>query len=159
MMIFFSLFHQHTVAFKAVSELGETEQMYSGDFLSGLTVSFGSHSHNAWLMRLEEHRAGKLDKVLLKHCLFLLTFSALASVDQSLPRETVALSDCPSGGILCIAYKRETKPPNQLLGGETVRRDLSRCQERQCMAVSTRPGGAVTPRLNIESEAWTVAWS
>lgn len=81
------------------------------------------------------------DKVLLKYCLFLLTFSALASVDQSLPRETVALSDCPSGGTLSLAYKRETKPPNQLLGGETVRRDLSGCQERQCVAVSTRPGG------------------
>ena len=55
------------------------------------------------------------DKVLLKRCLFLLTFSALASVDQSLPRETVALSDCPSGGILCIAYKRETSLPISFL--------------------------------------------
>lgn len=81
------------------------------------------------------------DKALLKSCLFLLTFSALASVGQSLPRETVALGDCPSGGPLCVAYKRETKPPNQLLGGETVRRDLSRCQERQGVAVSTQPGG------------------
>lgn len=157
-MIFFSLFHQHTVAFKEVSELGETEQMYSGDFLSGLMVSFGSHSHNAWLMRLEEQRR-ETDKVLLKYCLFLLTFSALASVDQSLPRETVALSDCPSGGTLSVAYKRETKPPNQLLGGETVRRDLSRCQERQCVAVSTWPVAAVTPRFNIKSGTWTVAWS
>ena len=61
-----------------------------------------------------------MDKALLKSCLFLLTFSALASVGQSLPRETVALGDCPSGGPLCVAYKRETKPPNQLLGGETV---------------------------------------
>ena len=91
-----------------------------------------------------------MDKALLKSCLFLLTFSALASVGQSLPRETVALGDCPSGGPLCVAYKRETKPPNQLLGGETVRRDLSRCQERQGVAVS---------RLNIKSEAWTMAWS
>lgn len=90
------------------------------------------------------------DKVLLKSCLFLLTFSALASVGQSLPRETVALSDCPSGGSLCVAYKRETKPPNQLLGGETVRRDLSRCQERQGVAVCTRPGGCLHSQVKYK---------
>ena len=72
--------------------------------------------------RLADEARGALrretDKALLKSCLFLLTFSALASVGQSLPRETVALSDCPSGGPLCVAYKKETKPPNQLFKAE-----------------------------------------
>lgn len=70
-------------------------------------------------------------KALLKRCLFLLTFSALASVGQSLPKKTVTLGDRLSGGPPCVAYKRAAKPPNQFPGGEGDRGHFSRCQERQ----------------------------
>lgn len=76
-------------------------------------------------------------KALLKYCLFLLTFSALASIGQFWQKETVMLGGSPSGGSPCLAYKKKTKPPS-LLGGEADRGDFGRWQERpatrQCSA-------------------------
>lgn len=90
-------------------------------------------------------------KALCRYCLFLLTFSALASVGQSSPKETVTLGDRLSGEegepSVCSLQKKNKATSQSVLRGEAEKGDFSRCQV-----------AAVAPGLKIESEAWMAVW-
>lgn len=64
-------------------------------------------------------------KALLQSYLFLLTFSAWASVGQSHKGKLSLCMTALLGPLPCPAHERKTKHPNQLLGGEADRGDFS----------------------------------
>lgn len=109
------------------------------------------------LLRHLAHEAMRMErkethKALLKHYLFLLTFSALVSVSQS-HKGNLSLGLTAFPGPLLVQHAKEKQNiPISFLEGRLLGKASVRCQQRQTYLLLTQVA-AVTPRLKIKSEA------